>query len=343
MKAVICSAYGPPEVLQLKQVERPIPKENEVLIEVHAAAVTTAGLIGRTGKPFFTRLFSGLTKPKKPILGMEFSGKVVSKGKKVSFFEEGDELFGLTGTQLGAHAEFLCLPEDAAMIQKPKNLTFKEAAAIIEGGLTSFNFLKNIGKVNKGQKVLINGASGSVGTASVQLAKYLGAQVTGVSSTKNLDLVKSLGADNVLDYTQSDFTKNGERYDVIFDTVGKRSFPECKGSLESQGKYLDATGLGTVFHMMWTSLFSKKKAILSPTYVRSPQILKNELEDLKVLLEKEVLFPVIDTCFPLEQMIEAHTYVATGRKKGNVVFSIKKGHPTPKTSSNQKHSLLTSI
>jgi len=322
MKAIVCTKYGTPDVLQLQEVEKPIPKDNEVLIKIHAAAVTTAGLIGRKGEPIFTRLFSGLIKPKNNILGMELAGEIEAIGKNVKLFKEGEQIFGLTGTALGSNAEYKCLSEDAAVIKKPNNMTYEESAAVIEGGLTALNFLKNKGKIQHGQKVLIYGASGSVGTASIQIAKYFGAEVTGVCSTTNVEMVKSLGADTVIDYTKEDFTQKDQTYDIIFDTVGKRSFPLCKDSLKPKGIYLAAAGLSTVFHMLWTSLFSPKKAILTATYLRPTTVIRQDLAILKKLVEAGEIKPVIDRRYPLEQTADAHRYVETGRKKGNVVITL---------------------
>jgi NADPH:quinone reductase-like Zn-dependent oxidoreductase len=322
MKAIVCTKYGAPDVLQLQEVEKPVPKDNEVLIKIHAAAATAAGLIGRKGEPFFVRLFSGLTKPQKNILGQELAGEIEAVGKDVKLFKEGDQVFGLTGIALGAHAEFKCMPEDGALLIKPANMSYEEAAAVVEGGLTALNFLKNKAIIQPGQKVLIYGASGSVGTASIQVAKYFGAEVTGVCSTANLELVKSLGADKVIDYTKEDFTKNGQTYDIIFDTVGKRSFSRCKGSLTQTGVYLDAAGLATIFPMLWTSMFGSKKAILALTYVRTAREVTKDLIFLKELIEAGKIQAVIDRRYPLEQTAEAHRYVETGRKKGNVVITV---------------------
>jgi len=322
MKAVICTKYGGPDVLKIQELEKPVLGNNELLIKIHTAAVTTAGLIGRMGKPIFTRLITGLLKPRKKILGMELAGEIVGIGNEVKLFKKGDQIFGLTGMSLGAHAEYITLTEQAALTQKPKNACFEQSTAAIEGGLTALHFLKNTGKIQPGQKVLIYGASGSVGTAAVQIAKYYGAIVTGVCSTTNLEMVKSLGADTVIDYTKEDFTQNDQKYDLIFDTLGKRSFPICKDSLSPKGIYLDATGFSTVFHMIWTSLFSNKKAILTTTYTRSAKALKEDLILLKELIEANQFKPVVDRSYSMEQIVEAHEYVETGRKKGNVILSI---------------------
>ena len=323
MKAIICTKYGSPDVLQLREVEKPVPKENEVLIKVHATTATTAGLTGRTGKPAFARLFSGLTKPKQAILGIELAGEIEAVGKDVKRFQVGDQVFGMTGaTTPGAYAEYKSMPEDGALLIKPTGMSYEEAAAMVEGGITALNFLKNRADIQHGQKVLIYGASGSVGTASVQVAKALGAEVTGVSSGRNLDLVRSLGADHVIDYTQEDFTQNGQHYDVIFDTVGKRSFSQCKDSLTSNGLYLDSGNAATILAMLWTSLFSRKKAVLLASYVRSASAIRQDIVALKALIEAGQIQAPIDKRYPLEQTAEAHRYVETERKRGNVVITV---------------------
>jgi len=320
MRAIICTKYGGPEVLQVQEVKKPVYGDHELLIRVQAGAVTTAGLISRTGKPIFTRLITGLSKPRKNILGMELAGEVVAIGKAVKLFKKGDSVFGITSMALGAHAEYVTLPEKAALVQQPNNINYTESTAAIEGGLTAIHFLKNKAKVKRGQQVLIYGASGSVGTASVQIAKYYGAEVTAVCSTANLNLVKSLGADSVIDYTQTDFTQNDKQYDIIFDTIGKRSFPQCKASLKPKGIYLDPTGMSTVFHMMWTSLFSSKKAILTTTYTRSANVIKEDLLLLKEWIVDNKFKGVVDRTYSMEQIVEAHQYVETGRKRGNVLI-----------------------
>ena len=323
MKAIICTHYGSADVLQLQQVDKPVPRDNEVLVKVQAATATTAGLSARTGKPAIARLFSGLAKPKNNILGVEFAGDIVAIGKDVTAFAVGDPVFGMTGaTTPGAYAQFLCMPEDGAILPKPDNISYDDAAALVEGGLTAINFLLNKANIQQGQKVLIYGASGSVGTASIQVAKYFGAEVTAVCSAANFELVKSIGADSVIDYRKEDFTKNGQQYDIIFDTVGKRSFEACKGSLMPNGIYLDAGNAATILPMMWTRVFGRKKAILTATYVRSASKIKKDLAVLKELVETGKIQAVIDRCYPLEKTADAHRYVETGRKKGNVVITI---------------------
>jgi NADPH:quinone reductase-like Zn-dependent oxidoreductase len=322
MKAIVCEKYGPPEVLQLKEVEKPVPKDNEVLIKVYATTVNATNPMGRAGKPFMVRLVPlSLTKPKSPILGDELSGEIESIGKDVKLFKEGDQVYGCTGIEQGAYAEYKCLPEDGVLAIKPTNMTYEEAAAATSGALTALIFLRDKGNIKSGQKVLINGASGSVGTFAVQLAKYYGAEVTGVCSTTNLELVKSLGADKVIDYTKEDFTKNGETYDVIFDTVSKNSFSRCKGALKQKGVYLATIPGLVILQMLWTSMVGSKKAIFAAT---SFKYSNKELIFIKGLIEAGKIKSVIDGSYSLKQMAEAHGYVEKGHKKGNVVITV--GH-----------------
>ena len=321
MKAIIATKYGSPEVLQLKEVPKPVPKDNEVLIKIHATTVTATDPISRKGEPFLSRLVPpSLTRPKYPILGDELAGEIEAVGKDVKRYKVGDQVFGSTGLGSGAHAEYKCMPEDRALSIKPTNMTYEEAASIPSGALTALIFLKDKGNIQTGQKVLINGASGSVGTAAVQLAKHFGAEVTGVCSTVNLELVKSLGADKVIDYTKEDLAKSGEAYDIIFDTVGKTSFSHCKDALKQKGVYLATfPGLVILLQMLWTSMVGSKKAIFAAT---SFNYSTEKLSFLSELIEKGKLKPVIDRTYPLEQIADAHRYVEKGHKKGNVVITV---------------------
>ena len=327
MKAVVYEKYGPPEVLQLKEVEKPIPKDNEVLIRIYATAVTAGDLNARNfvfvppGLGLLARSMMGFRKPKKTILGSELAGEIESVGKNVKLFKKGDQVFGTDGNNVGTYAEYKCMPEEGVLAIKPTNMTYEEAATITFGALVALYFLRDKANIKKGQKVLVNGASGSVGTAAVQLAKYFGAEVTGVCSTRNLELVKSLGADKVIDYAKEDFSKNGETYDIIFDVVvGKTSFSRSKKSLKSNGFYLAvAGGLREMVQMVWTSMIGSKKVIVGGG-VDCEKI--ESLVFIKELIKAGKLKAVIDKSYPLEQMVEAHRYVENGNKKGNVVITV---------------------
>lgn len=323
MKAIVQTQYGTPEVLQLEEVAKPIPQDNEVLIKIHATTVTATEATFRKGKPYFSRLFTGLTKPKFPTLGEELAGEVTAVGKDVSLFKIGDQVFGTAGPGFGAAAEYICIPENEVLTIKPTNMTYTEAASSVDGFLTALPFLRDKGNIQSGQRVLINGASGSVGAAAVQIAKYYGAEVTGICSTTNLELVKSLGASHVIDYTNEDFTQNGQTYDIIFDAVGKVSFSHCANSLTQNGIFLEAgIGLGIFPAILWTSIVGGKTAKIAATGMRSPQNRVKDLIFLKELIEAEQIKPVIDRSYPLEQIADAHGYVDTGRKKGNVVITV---------------------
>jgi len=325
MKAVVYEKYGPPEVLQLKEVEKPTPKDNEVLIKTHATTVTSAdwrvrSLTVPAGFGLMMRLVFGVSRPKQPILGSELAGVVELVGKDVRKFKDGDPVFAFSDVAMGCYAEYKCMPEDGAVVPKPSSLTFEEAAALSFGGTTALDFLRR-GKLQSGESVLVNGASGAVGTAAVQLARYFGAIVTGVCSTANMELVKSLGASHVIDYTHEDFTQNGETYDVIVDTVGNAPFSRSKDSLKDGGRLLMVlAGLSEMLQAPWVSMTSSKKVIAGPTTV-----LVEDLRFLAGLAEAGEFKPVIDRRYPFEQIAEAHRYVDTGRKKGNVVLTLEHG------------------
>ena len=330
MKAIVCTKYGSPDVLQFKEVDKPTPKDNEVLIRIHATPVNYGDTLARNfrGTPpskfnmpfifyFPARMAFGFSKPKINTLGSEFAGKIEAVGKDVKLFKAGDQVFGYRGMSMGANAEYLCMPENGLVAIKPANMTYEEAATVPYGALTALNLLRHV-NIQPGQKVLIHGASGGIGSAAVQLAKYFGAEVTGVCGTPRLAFVKSLGADIVIDYTKDDFTQNGQTYDLIFDILGKSSFSRCKNSLNENGRYLLASfKMKQFFQMLWTSKIGSKKVICA--------LSGEKIEDLlfiKELVEAGKIKSVIDRRYPLEQTAEAHRYVEKGHKKGNVVITI---------------------
>ncbi|GAB1422016.1 NAD(P)-dependent alcohol dehydrogenase [Anaerolineales bacterium] len=319
MKAVMAKKYGSADMLEIREVEKPSPKAREVLIKIHEAVVTPTDVAVRSGKPFMVRFFSGFFAPK-GALGSDLVGEIEAVGEDVVLFKVGDQVFGATGGAAGgSHAEYVCLPEDAIITTKPANRSNADVAGISDGAITALTFLRDVAKIQSGQKVLINGASGSVGGFGVQIAHYFGAEVTGVCSGKNAALVKSLGAEHVIDYTQEDFTQNLGAYDIIFDAIGKSSFPRCKGALKADGLYLTTVpSLGIVWHMLSTRR-SHKKAIFSATGL-SQTIEK--LHFLKEMIEAGHLKAVLDRHYPLSQIRDAHRYVESERKTGNVIIRI---------------------
>ena len=320
MKAVVYTKYGSADVIQIKESVKPAPKENEILIRIVETIVTPSDIAGRTGTPFIVRFFSGLTKPK-AIPGSDFAGVVEAVGKDVSLFKIGDRVFGAASPATGTHAQYICLPETATMTTIPADLSYEDTAGICDAAMTALTFLRDVAQIQSGQKVLVNGASGSVGTFAIQLAKYYGAKVTAVCSGANAEMVESLGADAVIDYTKEDFTQTGQSYDIIFDAVGKSSFSRCKNALKDGGIYLTSVPtLSIMLQMLWTSLFGSKKAKFAATGLNQS---KEKLTFLKELLEKGQLKSVVDRCYPLEQIAEAHRYVETGHKKGNVVITLE--------------------
>jgi NADPH:quinone reductase-like Zn-dependent oxidoreductase len=330
MKAMVYTKYGSPNVLQLKEMEKPTPKDNEILIRIKATSVNIGDLMARNFKeitpgkfnmPFLfwipARMYFGISNPRIRILGNEFAGKIEEVGKDVKRFKQGDPVFGYRGQNMGANAEYLCVPENGLVEIKPANMTFEEAAAIPYGALTALNLLRKV-NIQSGQKVLINGASGGIGSAAVQLAKYYGAEVTGVCGTPRMEFVKSLGADHVIDYTLEDFTNNGKTYDLIMDILGKGSFSRYKNSLKQNGIYLLASfKMKQLIQMLWTPMIGSRKVICALSSEKT-----EDLIFIKELVEAGKLKSIIDRRYPVEETAEAHRYIETGNKKGNVVLTI---------------------
>ena len=318
MRAVVHHRYGPPDVLRLEDVERPVPADDEVLVRVHATTVTRTDCGMRRPHPFFVRLFTGLRRPRRKILGMELAGEIEEVGAAVREFEVGDRVFGVT--DFGANAELVCVGEASALARMPERLSFEEAAAVCDGGSLALGCLRKAG-LREGQCILVYGASGSIGTAAVQLAKAFGAEVTAVCPTKNLELVRSLGADEVVDYLREDFTQSGSTYDVIFDAVGKHSFRRSRRSLKPGGVYIE-TDLGFLWHVPLLALFSRwigDKRVRLPL----PDYAKQNVLFLKELIEAGRYRPVVDRSYPLEQVVDATAYVETEQKTGNVVLLVR--------------------
>jgi NADPH:quinone reductase-like Zn-dependent oxidoreductase len=321
MRAVVYDRYGPPEVQQLEDVARPVPKADEVLVKIHATTVTRTDCGVRAGKPFVVRLFFGIRRPKQRILGTELAGEVEAIGAAVSEFAVGDHVFGSTKSFMsGAHAEFVCIQESGPLALKPAGMSFEEAASVTDGAVLALMCLE-AAQLRKGQKILVYGASGSIGIAGVQLAKYFEADVTAVCSTRNVELVRSLGADMVIDYKHEDFTKNGQTYDVVFDAVGKHSFSRSKGSLSRGGKYVATDGLKNLLLAAWTSFIGDKKVLfpIPPHYTKKNVLL------FKRLIEAGRYRAVIDRRYPLQDVVEATRYVEAEQKTGNVVLTVDGG------------------
>ncbi|MBD3376310.1 zinc-binding dehydrogenase [candidate division KSB1 bacterium] len=328
MKAIVYTEYGPPEVLGVKEVPLPKPKEGEVLIKIRATPVNFGDLMARNfgnvslqnfNMPFAfyfpARLYFGYSRPKQGVLGSEFSGDIVAVGKGVERFKVGDAVFGYRGQAMGAYAEYLCMAESGTLTHKPSNMSYKEAATVPYGAITALNLLRKV-DIKKGEKVLINGASGSIGSYAVQLSKHYGAEVTGVCSTPRVEWVRAMGADRVIDYTREDFTENKQTYDLIFDVLGKSSFHRCKASLKPNGRYLLASFKSRqLWQMLTTKLAGDKKVIcaLSTDKVE-------DLEHIKELVEANVITSVIDKTFSMDQAADAHRYIESGLKKGNIVI-----------------------
>ena len=334
MKAIELISYGSPEVLQLKEVLKPTPKDNEILIRVYATSVNYGDLLARNFKEitpgkfnmplplwFFSKIYFGFSKPRIKRLGSEFSGEIESVGSTVNSFKLGDKVFGYLGPSMGAYADYLCIPENGVFTKMPINMTYEEAAVVPYGAIMALNLLRKV-NIQPGQKILINGASGGIGSAAVQIAKYLGAEVTGVCGTPRLNFVKYLGADKVIDYTTQDFTQYEETYDLIFDVLGKSSFSRCKKSLTNNGRYLlSSFKMKQLFQMIWTGIVGGKKVICS--------IAPGSIEDLisvKELIEAGKIKTMIDKRFSLEHIAKAHRFVEQGLKKGNVVITLD--HPS---------------
>jgi NADPH:quinone reductase-like Zn-dependent oxidoreductase len=317
MKAVVCDRYGPPDVLRLEDVERPVPGPDEVLVRIRATTVNRSDCHYRLGTPPFARLLTGLTRPRHRILGTELSGDVEAAGPAVTEFRPGDAVFGVKAWKFGAHAEYICLRESAALAPKPAGVSYQDAAAVCDGVILALMGLRRA-DIRPGRSILVYGASGSIGTAAVQLSRYRGADVTAVCGAQNLELLRSLGADRVIDYAQEDFTRNGQTYDVIFDAVGKHSFGRCRGSLNPGGIFLATDHLHNVILALWTSRVGEKKIV----FPIPPRYTKRDVVFLKGLMEAGQYRAVIDRTYPLADVIEASRYVETGQKTGNVVLTV---------------------
>ncbi len=320
MRAAVHDRYGPPEVIHLEEVEQPVPKRGEVRIRIHAATVSRTDTALRAGVPFFSRFITGVRKPKRRILGSDFAGEVETVGAGVTEFAVGDRVFGIKPWKFGTHAEFVCVAAAAAVAHMPAGMAFEDAAAVCDGAILALNAVRPA-QLRKGQRILVYGASGSIGSAGMQLARHFGADVSAVCNTKNIELVKSLGADEVIDYTEEDFTTNGRRYDAILDAVGTLTFRDCRGSLKPGGVYLATDGLRNMVLSPWTALIGDKRVRFSVP----PRFVKQDVVFLRGLMEAGEYRAVIDRRYPLEQVVDATRYVETKQKTGNVVLTIR-GH-----------------
>jgi NADPH:quinone reductase-like Zn-dependent oxidoreductase len=317
MRAVVFDKYGPPEVLHIEDVERPVPKDNEVLVKVHAATVSRTDTGLRSADLFVSRIVTGLLRPRRRILGSDLAGEVEAVGRSVTGFAVGDRVFGINPWKFGTHAEFVCVAESGALAHMPAGMSFEDAAAVCDGGILALNALRPAA-LHSGQRILVYGASGSIGTAGVQLARAFGADVTAVCNSKNFELVRSLGADEVIDYTKEDFTRNGQRYDAIFDSVGKQSFTRCRGSLKPRGVFVATDHLQNIVLAAWTARFGGKRVV----FPIPPRFTKQDVLFLKQLIESGQYRAVIDRRYPLDEVVAATRYVETKQKTGNVVLNV---------------------
>jgi NADPH:quinone reductase-like Zn-dependent oxidoreductase len=327
MKAAVYRRYGPVDVVSVADVPKPAPQGDQILVRVHAATVGVVDSLARQGSPRYARVAFGLRRPKHAVLGSDFAGEVEAAGPAVTRFAAGDRVFGTVGPHFGAHAEYVCLSEQAAVAPMPANLSYPEAASLVDG--TALCFLRDKANLRAGQSIAINGASGAVGSTAVQLAKHFGATVTGVCSGANTDLARKLGADATVDYTEADFARAGQAYDVIFDVAGKSSFAHCRAALTSAGVYLTtAPSPAILLQMPWTSKFGRKKAVVAFTGLRPPSEKRKDLGYIAELAEAAGLAPVIDACYPLERIADAYRHVDAGHKRGNVIVTMA-GQPQP--------------
>ena len=325
MKAAVYHRYGSPDVVTVDEVPKPVPRDDEVLVRVHAATAGIVDSLARRGTPWYARFHFGLRRPRFAVLGTDFAGQIEAAVPAVTRFAVGDQVFGTTAPRFGAHAEYVCLPEQGALARKPAGLTYAEAAALADG--TAVCFLRDKAHLRRGQAILINGASGAVGTTALQLARHLGATVTGVCSGPNADLVRKLGASDVIDYTEADFTRAGRTYDVIFDVAGKSSFSRCRPALTAAGVYLTtAPSPAILLQMPWTSRSRGRKAVVAFTGLRAPGEKRKDLRYIRELMEASALAPVIGACYPLQRIADAHRHVDAGHKRGNVIVTMT-DHP----------------